>query len=144
MARHVKTYTVEKSNRDKGKSFVITEMPPRAGHAWATKALFAMLNSGVEIPDELAQQGWAGLAVVGLGGLSRIPYAVAGPMLDELFDCVQIKLDRSTRALVDEDVEEIPTLFELQKEVLTLHISPFTSGDNRTSESSPTTQKPTS
>lgn len=142
MARIVKLHTVEKANRDKGKVFVLTEMAPRIGHAWATKAIFAMLNSGVEIPDDLAKQGLAGLAVMGLGSMSSIPHAVAGPLLDELFNCVQIRQSRVDRPLVDEDIEEISTLFDLQREVLTMHIAPFISGDSLNSVSSPTTQSP--
>lgn len=134
MARKIVTYTVEKKNRDEGKSFVITEMSAVKGHEWATKALFAILNSGVDMPDEMAQMGLAGLAVMGMGAITNIPHAVAKPLLDELMTCVKIKMEKVTRDLVPEDFEEVITIFDLQREVLSLHIAPFTSGVRPTSE----------
>ena len=139
MARIVQTHTVEKANRDQGKMFILTEMTPRVGHRWATRAIFGAMNGGVEIPDDIQQMGLAGLAVLGLGALSSIPFAIAEPLLDELLTCVQIKQELATRPLVDEDIEEVTTLFDLQRLVLTMHIEPFISGGNRTSVSPPTT-----
>jgi hypothetical protein len=134
MARKIVTYTVEKKNRDEGKSFVITEMSAVQGHEWATKALFAILNSGVEMPEEMANMGLAGLAVMGMGAVTSIPHAVAKPLLDELMTCVQIKMEKVTRAPVPEDYEEVITIFDLQREVLSMHIAPFISGVSPTSE----------
>lgn len=140
MARTVQTFTVEKSNRDQGKTFIITEMSARAAHKWATKAIFAVMNGGVEIPDDVAAMGMAGIAVLGLGALTGIPYAVAEPLLNELLECVQIKQELATRALwMDDDFEEVTTIFDLQRLVLTMHIEPFISGGNRNSVSPPTT-----
>lgn len=140
MARTVQTHTVEKQNRDQGKTFIITEMSARAAHKWATKAIFAVMNGGVEIPDDVAAMGMAGVAVLGMAALSNIPYSVAEPLLNELLDCVQIKQELTTRALwMDDDFEEATTIFDLQRLVLTMHIEPFISGGNRSSESPPTT-----
>lgn len=134
MARNIVPYIVEKKNRDEGKSFVITEMSAVQGHKWATKALFAILNSGIEMSDEVAGMGLAGLFLMGTDAISKIPHSVAEPLLDELMLCVQIKMEKVTRPLVPEDIEEITTIFELQREVLSLHIAPFTSGVRQTSE----------
>lgn len=139
MARKVITHTVTKENRDKGKSFVITEMSAVQGHEWATKALFAMLNSGADMPDEMAAMGLAGLAVMGMGALTQIPHAVAKPLLDELLTCVQIEQEKVTRKTVPEDFEEIMTIFDLQREVLTMHLAPFGFGARPASPSAPTT-----
>lgn len=128
MARKIVEYKVEKANRDKDKIFVITEMSAVQGHEWATKALFAILNSGVEMSDEMAGMGLAGLAVMGMGAITKIPHAVAKPLLDELLTCVHIKQEKVTRPLVPEDFEEVMTIFDVQREVLTMHIVPFISG----------------
>lgn len=135
MARKIVEYKVEKANRDKDKVFVITEMSAVQGHEWATKALFAILNSGVEMSDEMAGMGLAGLAVMGMGAITKIPHAVAKPLLDELLHCVQIKQEKVTRALVPEDFEEVMTIFDLQREVLSMHILPFISGGGHSSQS---------
>lgn len=139
MARTVKTHVVTKQNRDHGKTFIITEMAPRRAHSWATKAIFAVMNSGVDIPDDVMSMGLAGIAVIGLGALTNIPHAVAEPLLDEMLSCAQIKQALVTRDLVEEDVEEAITLFELQQIAISMHIEPFISGDNQNSELSPTT-----
>lgn len=140
--RTVITHKIEKANRDSGKVFIITEMSAHQAHRWATRAIFAVMNSGVELPDNAASLGMAGLAVMGMGALSGVPYAVAEPLLDELLTCVQIKQDITTRALVPEDIEEAVTIFDLQRQVLTMHIEPFISGGKQTSESSPMTPAP--
>lgn len=144
MGRNVITHEVVAENRDKGKRFVITEMSAVQAHKWATKALFAILNSGAEIPDEMVKMGLPGIAAAGMGAISSIPYAVAEPLLDELMGCVKIAQDLAPegRALMPEDIEEITTIFDLQGKVLQMHISPFTSGVRQSSPSKPTTPAP--
>lgn len=142
MARKIVEYKVEKANRDKDKIFVITEMSAVQGHEWATKALFAILNSGVEMSDEMAGMGLAGLAVMGMGAITKIPHAVAKPLLDELLTCVHIKQEKVTRPLVPEDFEEVMTIFDVQREVLTMHIDPFISGGGHNSLSGQKSKTP--
>jgi len=127
MARKSIKYEVKDKGRDKGKVFVITEMPARQAHAWATQALFAVMNAGVEVPDNIAEMGMAGLAAIGVKALGGIPHHVAAPLLDELFECIQIMPDPKkpevVRGLIDDDTEEVMTLFKLQREVIGLHVN---------------------
>jgi hypothetical protein len=129
MARKVLKYKVTDIGRDAGKVFVITEMPARKGHQWATRALFAVMNAGVEIPDNIASAGFAGIAAIGLKALGKVPAYAAEPLLDELLACVEIMPDPGrpevTRGLIDDDMEEVKTIFMLQKEVLNLHVTFF-------------------
>ena len=119
------TYTAQ-DGRDKGKQFIITEMAARPAHRWATRALFALISGGVEIPENVASMGMAGLAAVGANGLNGISVEKAEPLLDELLTCVTVMPDPGrpevVRALFDEDVEEPVTYFKLQKEALMLHL----------------------
>jgi len=133
MARLEKLFTGA-TGRDAGKKFLITEMAPRRGHEWATRAILAMMSAGVEIPDSLSEGGMAGLAVMGLTALGRASPVVVMPLLDELLTCVQSVQPNGTRAWIDDDFEEISTIFMLQKEAFLLHTSPFTSGDLSTSD----------
>lgn len=125
MARKQITYTAQ-DGRDKGKKFIITEMGARPAHKWATRALFALIGGGVEIPDSVSDMGMAGLAEVGMQSLNGISAEKAEPLLDELLTCVTVMPDQNrpevVRALFDEDVEEPVTYFKLQKEVLMLHL----------------------
>jgi hypothetical protein len=130
MARKVLKLKISDPGRDLGKVFVLTEMAARRGHQWATRALFAVMNGGVEIPDNIASAGFAGLAAIGVKALGHVSVHVAEPLLDELLQCVEIMPDASkpevTRTLIDDDIEEVATIFRLQKEVLSLHIDFFT------------------
>ena len=139
MARAIAKYTVSAEGRDKGNTYIITEMPPRAGHAWACRALFALGAAGADLGNIDVSAGMAGVAAVGfqafIGGISA---DAALPLLDELMTCVTVNHGAAERALVDSDIEEIMTIFSLQKEVFMLHAAPFTRGVPSTSESAAT------
>lgn len=126
------------TGRDAGKKFHITEMSARAGHDWATRALLALANSGADVGEDIMSRGLAGIASLALNLLGRIPAERATPLLDELLGCVTIDYGKGRRKLINDDFEEIATIFQLQKEVFMLHIEPFTQGGLLTSGSSPT------
>lgn len=146
MARKVTTLSITSEGRDKGKLFIITEMPASQAEEWALRALFLAMQSGVEIPDELAGAGLAGLAAVGIKSLARIPFDLAKPLFDQLMSCVQIVPDRAnqqfTRALLEDDVEEITTRLQLRKAALMLHIDFFLSAAPSTQEADAATTSP--
>jgi len=121
--------------RDSGKKFQITEMSARAGHAWATRLLLALMSSGVEIDEDIAERGLAGLATVALTAVGKVQSAVALPLLDELLGCVMSVQEKGVRKWIDDDFEEVATIFQLQKAVFDLHVEPFTSGGLLTSAS---------
>lgn len=135
MARLRKEFTIESANRDKGKTFVVTEMDSFAGFDWATRALFGMLNAGMEVSEELIQMGLGGVAMMGLDGIKKLPPSIVKPLMEELQGCVQIKEPGGLRAVLRSDIEEISTWFEMQKRAFTLHIEPFTSGGGQNSQS---------
>jgi hypothetical protein len=139
MARKELDYSA-KFGRDAGKQFRITEMSARRGYDWATRVMFALLNSGVEMDEDIAERGLAGLASVAMSMLGKIPASMAKPLMDELLDCVKIVFKDASRALIEDDIEEFVTIFELQKAVFMLHVQPFISGGPLTSGSAPTAQ----
>jgi hypothetical protein len=129
MARLVSNYTVTKKGRDFGKTFVITEMPASRAEAWATRALLALMAGGIELPDGFERMGMAGMAEVGIKALTGLKWEVAEPLLAEMFECVQIMPDKSkpsiVRDLIEQDIEEIFTRFDLRMEVWNLHAGFF-------------------
>lgn len=134
MSRKVATVTIDSQGRDFGKVFVITELDVYASEEWAGRALFAMINAGAEIPDNIASAGMAGLASLGIKALTKVPFDAAKPLLDEMLTCVQIQPSpKVTRSLVDGDIEEVKTLLTLRKEVFNLHLSFFMPGEELTS-----------
>jgi hypothetical protein len=140
MARTIEKFTAT-NGRDKGKVFILTEMSARAGHKWATRALMCMGPAAAKIPGLMASHGVAGLAMVGLEAFVQgIPVDQAEALLDELMGCVTINhtpenpnLERALMA--DSDIEEIETIFSLQKAVFLMHTRPFTSAALSISES---------
>ncbi|CAM2143814.1 conserved protein of unknown function [Pararobbsia alpina] len=117
------------AGRDKGKAFLITELSAEDAENWGARALFVMMNSGVEIPDELLESGLSGIAALGIKSLTKVPYDAAKPLLDEMMRCIQFAPDGNreiARDLVADDIEEVATRLQLRKAVLDLHFSFFT------------------
>ncbi len=146
--RKVKEIKIETDNRDKGKRFRITEMSACAQERWATKAVCALLNSGLSLPEGITPedlQGTSGLAkLLGMGvkAFSNIKYELVEPLYAELLKCCEylgIPGDAVSRPLseetADEVIEEVSTLFTLRKEVLSLHFDFLLTGGNLTSAS---------
>jgi hypothetical protein len=137
MARRTKTVTIAAENRDKGKTFLLTEMPPRQAEKWATRALLALSKSGrVELPDDfrelLATGGLPALAAIGMGAIAAIHFDEAEPLMDEMFSCAAFvpdpsKIDQMTqqpivRPIREDDIEEVSTILYLRNEVIELHL----------------------
>ena len=124
--RRTNVVTIESEGRDKGKTFLLTEMSASQAEKWAARALLALLKSGVHVPDEVASTGIAGLATIAIQAFGGISWELAEPLLDEMMNCVQIKPDPRNpnviRALIEDDVEEVTTRLLLRKELLELHL----------------------
>lgn len=135
--RRTKTITIDtpdENNRDRGKTFLVTEMPAAQGEEWAFRALCAMAKSGVELPEDYKDMGMAAIASLGFTALSGMQFGDAKPLLDEMMDCIKFigdptRPEATTRALVSgdgADIEEISTRLLLRKEVFSLHTDFFT------------------
>lgn len=133
MARKTNLVTITEEGRDKGRHYLVTEMPPRQSEKWASRVLFAIAKSGGDNreAEEVAKSGMAGLAAVGLRSLTRMDFSDAEPLMDEMLSCVQFvgdpnRVDQATgkayaRPLAEDDIEEVATLLALRSEVIQLH-----------------------
>jgi hypothetical protein len=126
--RKTSTYTVDSEGRDKGKSFLLTEMPATKAEDWAIRVMLALGAANVEIPDGALELGMAALAEIGLKKLFAISSTAIRPLLAELMECVefvpnlqkpQVKVGYP---LFESQVEEVETLLTLKWEVLKLHL----------------------
>lgn len=125
MARKESSFVAD-IGRDKGKQFLVTEMSASQAENWAIKAILAVGNAGIEIPDNLASQGMAGLMAVGYMNLLKIPFEAAKPLLDEMMSCVQIIPSANVkRPLIEDDIEEVQTRLKLRKAIWDLHMDFF-------------------
>ena len=135
--RKTATYTCAQDNRDQGKVFLLTEMSADATEQWAMQAFFALMNAGVEIPEEVTSMGFAGLVQLGLGALGKVPFGAAKPLLDVMMGCVQVVPNPGqpnvVRALVESDIEEVTTRIALRKAIFELHVSGLKTGAPSTS-----------
>lgn len=124
MSRKSKTVIIERDGRDKGKQFELTEMSALATEKWAARFMFAV-GKGVQIDDDIAQRGIAGVAELGLNVLSSINPADAMVLLDEMLACAQIVPDPKhphvSHPIGDDDIDEIMTLATLRAEIFELH-----------------------
>jgi hypothetical protein len=119
--RKTREVQITSEGRDKGKTFVVTEMSAQRAESWAMRAMGAMARSGVQIPDDVVAGGIVSFAAAGLKAFMAAPWDDVKPMLDELMECVQIK-EAITRSLTPDDVEEIGTFVKLRDEVIELHV----------------------
>ena len=103
-----------------------------------SRAMLALANSGVEVPDDAISTGVVGLMAVGVSALSKLSYADLQPLLDEAMTCISFCADpaktdpatgrpMSRRLIVnddfgDADIEEVATLLKLRAEVAELHL----------------------
>jgi len=119
--------------RDSGKTFLIEEMSADATEWWAIRCFLAVGNSGLNVPDDMASQGVAGLLEYGIRSLFKIKPEEAKPLLDEMMNCVKIIPSAGVvRGLVSTDIEEVSTRFEIRKQVIDLHTGFFTDDDQLT------------
>ena len=142
MARKQIEITITDENRDRGKSYRITEMPHAKAQEFTDRVFFAAMNCGVKLPGEIGQIGMAELWAAGLSMADKIPYDWARPLLEMLMECVDIPTDVGVyRKRVESDIEEITTVFRLRTEALKLHFGFFAAGGGSTSGQAPREQK---
>jgi hypothetical protein len=143
MARKVEHVTIESEGRDKGKEFILTEMPALAAERWATQALSLLANAGLQLPEGASDAGMAGLAAVTIRGLPALK-ALQDPSIESWLDCVQYQ--HSPNMMPQKifqgmacQIEEIATVNFLRMKVLEVHIGPFAEGSpSNTGSPSPT------
>lgn len=127
MARKTATVVIGDEGRDKGKVFILTELPASRAEKWAMRAILALQKSGAELPDDISQAGMAGVAVVGLQALGNLNFYDAETLLDEMFECISYQPDPKipgvVRPLIEDDIEEVKTRIRLRAEVFQLHVN---------------------
>lgn len=131
MRKH-KVAVIDREGRDKGKHFLILEMPAMRAEKWAAKALLALGRAGVEISDETMQAGAAAVLGAGLSAFKQMRFEDAEPLLDEMMSCISVvpdparkdpvsSLPLSRPIMTDDDIEEPGTLLFLRGEVIEVH-----------------------
>lgn len=120
MARRTETLVIQAEGRDKGKSFLLTEMSAWDATMFGAKALLVLTNSGATVPD--STMGMAGLAMAGMQALEKLAFAQLEPLLRELIQCVQyVHKPGHPPQDARENIEEPATYLVLFRAVFVLH-----------------------
>lgn len=147
--RKEKTVTITAEGRDRGKAFVLTEMPADQGERWAFRTLLALSRGGFDLPAGIFDGGMAGLAtmlpyllVIGLKALHGAQWAEFEPLLEEMMLCVQYKPPGNAPLQplfpgINSQIEEVATRVKLRQEVLQLHVNFSVTESLSTSDPSP-------
>lgn len=122
MARKQITHIVEDDGRDKGKEFLITEMPAWDADTLAQDIWRAMGDAKFTgIPQDVIAMGCAGLATLGLSVLSASKPEVAAVMRDKLLATVEVVIthegQQQVRKVNSIDFEEVQTIRTLMDKV---------------------------
>lgn len=125
MPRKTSIVEIRSTDRDQGKQFFLEEMAASRAEKWGWRVGMACRRAGAEITDEVLAGGMATIAAWGLMSLTKMHWADAEPLLDEMFECVRIVPDprhpEVIRPLIEDDIEEVVTRLLLRDEVLKLH-----------------------
>ena len=161
MGRRTETITIKTAGRDKGKVFILTEMPAVAAERWATQALALLLTAGVPVDESQKDAGMEGLAAaiqpdpdapLDPAVAMRTAKALQDPSLDAWWGCVQYQHAPGQQPMpIDQGencpIEEIMTISFLRMQVLALHTDFFSAASASTSASPsraiPTGSRPT-
>lgn len=130
--RRSATVIIQRDGRDKGDSYVLTEMSAVAATEWCIRAMQVMLRAGVDVPPNLFSTGVSGLVTMGIGailaGIGKGPWHEVKPLLDELMSCVT-SLQKAgaagsitQSALIKSQIEEPATILQIYEEVVSLHL----------------------
>ena len=132
-----KEITVTLNDRGNELTFRIREMPATKVERWIIKLAGALSATGVfsaDVADGVdAQKAIADFLLKGglskLGAVTKDYDEVIQPLIDELYTCVEQKVGNAYFALtpdvIDAKIEDVRTLFNLQKEIVKLHLDFF-------------------
>lgn len=122
-ARKTAFVTIDADNRDRGKRFLLTEMPATQAERWFRKLVAYLAQRGITVPGEMI--GMAAMATPGfISPLQMFSWLDDEPLIAELMSTVQAWPPGApiARGLVENDTEEVLTLLQLKMEVLALHV----------------------
>ena len=129
-------------------TFRIREMPATQLEGWLFRVGTALASTGFAKTEDIADgidttKYIANLLVKdGLRFLGNLDYEkVVKPLVDDLYSCVEQKVGEAYLAVtadnIDSKVEDIRSLFAIQKAVITLHLGFFGLGGASASAKSP-------
>jgi len=128
MARKTARVTIDADGRDKGKTFVVTELPALDIERWTVRLVLALGKNGVNLPGVQADSGFAGIAGVLWALLAQVSPEEAETLMATMLEGLKIDEGKIVRELVTDDIEEPETLLQLRMAWVELHAGFFKKG----------------
>lgn len=129
--RRKDTVIIPMAGRDQGKSFTIEEMPAAQAEEWFTRALMLIMRGGLEVPDNILNQGTLGfsmLAIVSITtGFGKAPWPEVKQLLDEMFDSCVLSYNPPSgvavtgRSMIMSQLEEVASIYWIRDRIVALH-----------------------
>lgn len=128
MARKTCRVTIDADGRDKGKTFVLTELSALDIERWTVRLVLALGKNGVSLPSVQVDSGFAGIAGVLWVLIAQIKPEEADALLATMLEGLKIDEGKITRDLVADDIEEPETLLQIRMAWAELHAGFFKRG----------------
>lgn len=139
MTRKVMPLTITAEGRDKGKTFILHEMPSDQGERWFIRLVLALANAGAKVPEEILFAGAAGFAellptlrnslVVAIRAAQGLDYKELSALLDEMTPYIKWQPpgmpappEQNIFPGNNSQIEEVATWFKLRFELIQLHV----------------------
>lgn len=131
--------TITADGRDKGKTFLLRELPADQAERWFYRLVLALANAGAKVPEEILFAGAAGFAemlptlrnslVVAIRAMRGLDYDTVRPLLDEMTPCIKWQPPGSPPPPLQElfpgensQIAEVGTWIKLRFELIQLHV----------------------
>lgn len=118
-----KYVTIDAENRDKGRTYLIKEMPALKAERWVRHAAAAINRTDLNIREELQQLGMLGFYLCGFQALAGGEIDKIDVLMDEMLGQIWVVEDKATRpAVMEGDMWELSTIKTLRVELIELHM----------------------
>lgn len=128
MARKTCRVVVEEEGRDKGKTFVVTELPALDIERWTVRLVLALGKNGVNLPGVQTDSGFAGIAGILWALMAQVSPQEAEALMATMLEGLKIDEGKIVRDVVQDDIEEPETLLTIRMAWVELHAGFFKKG----------------
>jgi len=160
MSRKSLRVTIDAEGRDKGKAFVLHEMPSDQAERWFIRLVLALANAGAKVPEEILFGGAAGFAemlptlrnslVVAIRAIQGLDHRDVRELMEEMTPFIKWQ-PPGMPAPPEQDIfpgdnaqiDEVATWIKLRFELIQLHVGFSLAAAASTSESRDTPEQVT-
>lgn len=128
MGRKSCNLVIDEEGRDKGKVFVLTELPALDIERWTVRLVLALGKNGVSLPDVQADSGFAGIAGILWVLIAQISPSEAEALMATMLEGLKINAGKVVRDVMPDDIEEPETLLQIRLAWVDLHAGFFAKG----------------